>query len=259
MTTTLPDMTSAVQRVRLAYTVEPGDDEWDLPEGTVPESVPHSDASFHLRDVLSNHYADDPDTVVAQNLAIRWNVQRPAAGVDPDVCVLRPAPPDGRQLQSLKLWQPGVPTPAISFEIVSKNHPHKDYSRQQDGHSFTGVRELVIHDPHGYGPRTMGGPKTLHLWRRQPEGSFVRVAFGDGPVFSEVLAAWIIPDGNLLQIADESDGSGQWKSTAELRDEQCERANQERERADQERERADQERERADRLASELAALRLEK
>jgi hypothetical protein len=33
------------------------------------------------------------DALVAENLAFRWNERRPSIGVDPDVCLIEPAPP----------------------------------------------------------------------------------------------------------------------------------------------------------------------
>ena len=234
MTTTLPSMTSGGSTVRIAYSVDPSDGDWDLPEGIqANHSSPHGQLIRNVCDVLSARFADEPNTVVADDYAFRWNRQRPNFGVSPDVSVLRNVPSDIRTRFSMKLWEPGAVAPDISFEFVSPNHPHKDYSREQEGHSYTGVKELVVYDPHGFGPRSMGGPKLLHLWRRQADGSFARVAFGDGPAYSEVLCAWLVPDGDRLTIADRSDGSGRWLTAAEQ-----ERAAKEQERAAAEQERA---------------------
>ncbi len=250
MTINLPQMTSAASQVRLAYTVDANDGDWDIPdEVKVGQSFSHGDAVRYLVNVLRAHYADQPDTHIASDTPIRWNPKRPRFGVSPDVCVLPNAPADLHQRTTMRLWESGAVAPTISFEIVSRNHPHKDYGREQEGHSYTGVRELVVYDPNGYGPRTMGGPKLLHLWRRQADDSFARVAFGDEPAYSEVLGAWLVPDGNALAIADERDGSGRWLTEAE---EARARAEQERARAEQERARAEQERVRAEALAERL-------
>ncbi len=240
-------MTSAASHVRIAYSVDPAEGDWDLPEGIqVNHSIPHGHLIRYVCDVLSAHFADEPNTVVADDYAFRWNPERPNFGVSPDVSVLRNVPEDIEDRFSMKLWEPGAVSPDISFEFVSPNHPHKDYSREQEGHSCTGVTELVVFDPHGYGPRTMGGPKLLHLWRRQPDGGFTRVAFGNEPAYSEVLGAWIVPDADLLAIADRRDGSGRWLTTAEQ-----ERAAKELERAAKEQERAAKEA--AERERDELA------
>jgi hypothetical protein len=52
------------------------------------------------------------------------------------------------------------------------------------------------------------------------------VHFGNEPAFCEVLAAWLVPAGRLLQIADDRAGKRCWPTG-----EEHERAEKERERA----------------------------
>jgi hypothetical protein len=103
------------------------------------------------------------------------------------------------------------------------------------------------------GPRSLGGPVSIQLWRRQKSGELSRVYAGPGPVYSRILGAWLICGGELLTIADQRDGSERWQTPAER-----ERAAKERERAAKERERAGRKRERGKRAAAEraLTALR---
>jgi hypothetical protein len=130
---------------------------------------------------------------------------------------------------------------------VSRHHPYKDYARVQDKYAVIGVEELWVYDPRKFGPRALGGPVVLQLWRRNAEGVLVRHHFSDAPARSELLDAWLLPDASRgLTIAEDANGERPWLSLAE----------QERERAEQERERADREHRRVLELEAELARLR---
>jgi Uma2 family endonuclease len=132
----------------------------------------------------------------------------------------------------LRTWFEGHVPPRLCFEVISPNHPHKDYARIQDRYATMGTEELVVFDPLLVGPCSLGGPVLLQKWRRQ--GSlFERTDFGDEPVFSEVLESWLLPQQRLLVIADDREGTRPWLSQAHH-----ERAEKERERAEKERERA---------------------
>jgi hypothetical protein len=253
--------------VRLEYAVRTELDAWVLPDAPVPESIPHDDAAEHLRQVLLawQDRAERP-LRVARNLALRWLRSSPQVGIDPDVCVLDPAPPGFEDLTSLCLWLPGHVAPPLCFEVVSAGHPHKDYRDVHERYAALGVRELVVFDPLLAGPRSLGGPVPLQYWRR--DTVFTRVYAGAGPVFSETLRAWVHAAGRHLAICDDHAGAQCW-STREEREraekereraeKERERAEKERERAEKERERAEKERERAGRLEVEekLAALEL--
>jgi hypothetical protein len=220
--------------VALRYPIRPDLQEWVLPEGTVPESIPHDRLAEHLKLLLVAWAARcDRPLFVARNLAIRWLEDSPQVGIDPDVCVLDPPPPGVERLGSLKLWEPDHHPPSLCIEVVSRNHPHKDYTAIQDRYAAIGCRELVVCDPLLIGPRTLGGPVPLQLWRNDPIGVFERVHFGAGPIFSEVLDAWFLHEGDRIHIADDREGRQPW-----MTDEQRERAEKERERAEKERERA---------------------
>src|SRR5688572_22908370 len=47
------------------------------------------------------------DVQVVFDLAHRWDEDHPRVGVDPDVSVLEPPPPEGVELMSLKTWVTG--------------------------------------------------------------------------------------------------------------------------------------------------------
>jgi len=202
--------------VALRYPVVPQLDDWVLPEGNVPESVPHNTAARHLELLLEAWAERSPhDLAVGRNLAIRWLEERPQVGIDPDVCLLAPPSPDFERLGSLCLWKPGHEPPPLCFEVVSSTHPNKDYTAIQDRYAAMGAFEVVVFDPQLIGPRSLGGPVALQVWRCDSVGLLERVHFGAGPAYSEVLDAWLVPEGGLLAISEDRTGSRRWLTGAE--------------------------------------------
>jgi len=228
---------------------------WELPEETMPESVPHDEAVELLKAILS-WWARGRDRVqVARNLAIRWDAAEPRIGADPDVCVLSPAPAE-RDLRSVRTWAGHAP-PLLAIEVVSETNPHKDYVVAPDKYAASGTRELWIFDPLLAGPTSHGGPHVLQVWHRDGEGRFVRSYAGDGAAYSEALAAYVVPLAaeNKLRLADDEGGARLWPTA-----EEAERAAKEAERAAKEAERAAKEAERAAKEAAleRVAALEAE-
>jgi len=68
----------------------------------MPESVLHDHAVELLKALLAAWAARAGSAFVARILAIRWDESAPRIGVDPDVCLLSPAPPDASQLRSVR-------------------------------------------------------------------------------------------------------------------------------------------------------------
>jgi Uma2 family endonuclease len=251
------DVVSQIPRaaIMVRYAVAPHLRDWELPEGIVPESGVHDRVALRLVLLLEAwRERTRLDVQIARNLAIRFIEEIPQVGIDPDVCVLRPPPPERGNVESLRLWIPGHQPPPLCFEIVSKNHPHKDYAQIHERYAAIGANEVVVFDPLLAGPKALGGPVGLQIWRRDPSGVLDRVYVGTGPAYSTVLDAWLIAEGQELVIADEQDGSGRWLTTAER-----ERAEKEHERAEKERERAEKERERAARIELERRDASLER
>ncbi len=207
----------AMQRgARVTYDVPKSHPGWELPEETMPESVPHDSAVELLKAILSWWAHSQVNVQVARNLAIRWDPSRPAVGVDPDVCVLSPSPSDGATLTSLRTWVPGHGPPRLAIEVVSETNATKDYALSPDKYAASGVEELWIFDPQLAGPRVHGGPVRLQVWRRT-EGVFVREYAGDGPAWSTVLGAWaVVTEGwSKLRVASSADGTGVWPTEAD--------------------------------------------
>jgi len=213
--------------VRVSYSVPRRRPGWDLSEETMPESIPHDLAVELLKAILAHFAATVRKTAfVARNLAVRWDEQNPSVGVDPDVCLLDPAPPGVQDLTSLRTWLPGHVTPQLAVEVVSEN-PKKDYSIAPDKYGAAGVRELWVFDPLLAGPSAHGGPYRLQTWVREGD-EFFRTHAADAPAFSPLLEAWLVPsaDGRLLRIADDRDGNHPWPTA-----EEAERAERDAERA----------------------------
>jgi Uma2 family endonuclease len=217
-----PDATSPPRvpgaSVAVRYEVPVVADEWILPEVPVPESVPHRSIVELLAALLSAWAArTGRDAFVARNLAFRWDEQRPRIGVDPDVCLIEPSPPEAETLQSLLLWKPGHHAPRLAIEVVSRNHPYKDYDVVPDKYAASGVGELWVFDAELIGPRKRGGPHRLQLWTRSPDSSFVRRYAGAGPMLSPALNAWVFAqnEGRRLRIADDEQCDSLWLTSEE--------------------------------------------
>jgi Putative restriction endonuclease len=241
----LPVMHSPVT-VSIRYPVRPSPDEWVLPEESVPEAPIHDEVAEALKLLLRAWAARSTTQLrIARNLAIRWLKEHPTTGIDPDVCVLAPPPDDLDELDSLCLWKEGHSAPPLRFELVSAGRPHKDYVALQDRYASMGTHELIVFDPLLAGPKSLGGPVALQLWRRDATRAFERVHFGPGPVYSEVLDAWVIAEGRSLFIADDRAGNRRWQNEAQLAQGDAARARREAEQAQAQAEEAELRAERA--------------
>lgn len=252
--------------VSVRYPVRPYREAWVLPDGPVPESTTHDAAVRHIWQVLDAWVKRRGlDALVVRNLAIRWMQDAPRVGIDPDVALVDPAPAEAR-LSSLRLWEPNRRPPRLCFEVVSESHPYKDYGNLHDCYAAMGAQELVVFDPLLSGPAALGGPVPLQVWRKDSLGILERVHFGESPAFSAQLGAWLHVEGDLLHVADDTEGIHRWPTAEEYERAEKERAITENEReraekehalAEKEHERVEKERERAEREAAQerLAAL----
>jgi len=212
--------------VVLRYEIRSEPDEWTLPEEPVPESRLHDLVIDHLKALLSAWAARaGREVMVARNLAIRWVRERPQIGVDPDLCLIEPPPPEGDALRSLQLWQPGHCGPVLAVEVVSLTHPSKDYGSVQDRYAACGAGELWVFDPLLAGPRVNGGPFALQLWRRSGE-ELERIYAGPGPARSPAVDGWLLVTGagKTLQICADPQGAQPWLTELEAERAQKEQA-----------------------------------
>jgi Uma2 family endonuclease len=194
---------------------------WELGE-TLPSSLLHDEIVTLLRAILTHWAARfHPQMLVARELAVRWDRERPANGVDPDVAVFPARPPgDLPSVRSMCTWKEGHVPPLFAIEVVSDTEPRKDYTIAPDKYAASGVRELVVFDPMLSGPRSHGGPFLLQVWRRDEKGAFVRVHAGDGPASSEALGAHLVvfeggEAGRRLRLAGDAGGQRLWLTAEE--------------------------------------------
>jgi Uma2 family endonuclease len=242
--------------VMVLHRVPSFSDKWLIGE-PVPEAAWHDRAVELLKALLEHWLARTRrDAAVFRNLAVRVRSDKPKVGFDPDLMVVSPAPPGARDLSSLRLWMPGHAVPSLVVEVVSPGHPYKDYAETPDLCAALGVDELLVFDPTLVGPKALGGPQRLQLWRRTDARTFERVYSGEGPSFSPFLGAYLstIEEGRRLRIADDESGRSPWLTPEEaerdlLESERAatvaEREAREQERAAKEQERAAKEQERA--------------
>jgi Uma2 family endonuclease len=239
---------ATAQKITLTYDVPDADDSWELEEQDVPESAWH-DAIIELLKLVLKAWAAraNMSALVASNLALRWKRYRWKIGVDPDVAMYIPAPPEGEDTASVCTWQPEHAPPRIAVEVVSRSTATKDYVTGPEQYAASGTKELWVFDPKRLGPKARGGPAVLQLWRRAEDGSFKQLYRGDGPCQSPELDAWLVvtDNGTRLRIADDRKGARLWLTAEE----------QERELAELERKRSEK---RAAELEAELKALRAE-
>ena len=203
---------------RLIYEVPDGGEDWALAEDKVPESRPHERRSEQVFDQLDFMVErTGRNALVCRNLAVRWDESRPRIGVDPDVCLIEPAPPEGEALESLLLWKAGHEPLLVAVEIVSASRAGKDYAQSPLKYAANDTRELWVFDPMLAGPKDKGGPYRLQVWQRVDNGDFLRVYAGDGPARSNALEAWIfaVDEGRSLRIADDDAGTSWWMTREE--------------------------------------------
>lgn len=200
--------------LRLAFDEPPAS--WTLTDEKMPESNSHLLTCELLWQLLRAWAArTERDALVGRNLAIRWDERHRNVGVDPDVYVVEPRPPEGDDVASLLAWKPGHKMPRLAVEVVSTENPNKDYVIAPEKYAACGVEELWIFDPLLAGPRGRG-PVRLQLWRRTDEG-FDRVYTGEGPAWSPYLQAWLfaVDEGQRLRIADDREGTRWWTTPEE--------------------------------------------
>lgn len=210
--------TAVARRVEIVYDIPDTDGRWVLDEETAPESALHDEIIRLLVELLKAWaQRSTRDARVGRNLALRWNQALPRVGVDPDVCVVEPAPPEGDDTTSLCTWKPGHVAPRVAVEVVSEATAEKDYAEGPEKYAASGTGELWVFDPLKAGPSLRGGPFVLQVWRRDANGRFQRVYAGDGPAPSEALGAWLVvtDGGRRLRLADDAEGQQLWLTEAE--------------------------------------------
>lgn len=103
----------------------------------------HSNTRFGQFGMLRAHYADDPNTLVASNLALYFTAGNPADMVAPDIFVSRGVPNHNRD--SYNVWEEGkVPDFAL---VVSRERSYRyDLGPNMEVYARIGVPEYCVCD-----------------------------------------------------------------------------------------------------------------
>lgn len=197
------------------YTVPRSRPGWELYEGTMPQSVSH-EATVELLRALFRPWVAARGGSIHYDLAIRWVEEDRRIGVNPDLAVLVPPPPDLDEIDSVCTWMKGHEPPILGIEVVSETNPLKDYSIAPEKYAASGIRELWILDPRLFGPKSHGGPFRVQVWRRDENG-FRRIYEGDGPVYSPAVNAYLVAtdDGRRFRLASNPELTDFWRTREE--------------------------------------------
>jgi Uma2 family endonuclease len=150
------------------------------------------------------------DYHVGTDRPFAWIREEPLVRVSPDVYLLdhRPAPPVPKQWQTwLAIHRP----PRFALEIVS-NDWRRDYEEIPLKYWQLRCSELVIFDPQvAAHPSPPAGRVLLQAYRRDPDGAYVRIHVGAGPIWSAALDSWLVAVGEAeeprLRLARSADAA----------------------------------------------------
>ena len=136
------------------------------------------------------------DVRVAGDQFFAWVPEEPLVRVSPDVYLLDDPPPPPLPA-SWQTWCEGHGPPRFAVELVSGDEEHparwrKDYEEGPAKYAQLGTSELVVFDPEAGAGRAAGERVPLQVFRRDADGTFVRVYTGAGPARSEELDAWLV-------------------------------------------------------------------
>lgn len=220
-----PGGSAAPARVSLRLEIEESPGRWLLEEQSVPETPLH-DGIIQVLLLVLQHWASklERSVLVTSNLGCRWDPSDARVGADPDVVLVEPAPPEGEQLSTLRIWEPGHSPPRVAIEVVSANTAEKDYLDAPARCARLGVREVWVFDPLLQGPATTGGPFVLQVWRANGS-ELERQHAGATPAWSEEMDAWLVvtDEGARLRLASDRDGEELWPTRAEAAEAEVER------------------------------------
>lgn len=211
--------------VSVRYGVPRWNPAWAVPEVPVPDNPLHDQAIEYLRKLLE-FWAKGVagEHRVFRNLGIRWIEHEPRSGFDPDLCLLPNAPrEEDEKLTTLQLWR--HPTPRLAIEVVSPNHPYKDYVDAPERAAAAGIPELWVYDPEMKGLEVHGGPHLLQVFRTTDAG-YTRLHGGPGPGYSPELEAYLHPTETevasraRLRISHDPEGNNRWLTEEEYQKQQ---------------------------------------
>ncbi|MDF1664658.1 MAG: Uma2 family endonuclease [Planctomycetota bacterium] len=210
-----------------------------------------------LRDVLRDHYAEEPMVYVASNNFLYYDPGNVKKNVSPDCYVIKGIPK--RLRDSYQAWAEGGALPNLIFELTSHSTWRVDMEFKRDLYQSWGCQEYFLYD--------LTADRILNhlLGYRLVNGVYEEMAQGiHGRLFSEELQLELAHhEGHLRFFISGSKQpiATRWEEIRQqklLAEEEHLRAEEERARADEQRVRADEEKARADRADLELKRLKEE-
>lgn len=141
------------------------------------------------------------DWYVGTDHRFAWVREEPLVRVVPDVYLLgrRSEPPLPKEWQT---WLPGHHAPRLALEIVEGDW-RRQYDETPAKYWQLGCPELVLFDLEAATGRAPSSERLpLQVYRRDPDGAYVRVHAGGAPVWLAALDAWLVTlkDGDHLAL-----------------------------------------------------------
>ena len=161
------------------------------------ETTLHREVMADTIEGLKRRYADVPDVWVGGNLFLYYEKGNPKKCVAPDVLLAQGVAKWARRIY--RLWE--EKTPALIFEITSKDTSDEDQGFKLQLYERLGVAELVLFDPYGeyLEPRLQG--YRLERGRYQPIQPN-----RDGSLDLLTTGLTVRPEGERLRLVDTASG-----------------------------------------------------
>jgi hypothetical protein len=166
---------------------------WRLTDDERVESPERVQVTHLLLSVLSQLARERgwADWYVGTEHRFAWVREEPRVRVVPDVYLLarRPEPPLPREWQT---WLPGHCAPQLAMEIVAGDW-RRQYEETPAKYWQLGCPELVLFDIEAATGRAPFPERVaLQVYRRDPDGAYLRVHAGAEPVWLASLDAWLV-------------------------------------------------------------------
>lgn len=164
----------------------------------MPESIVHAELVWYLVAILKWLFQGSI-CAICENFAFFPAFEQPGPSVAPDIAVIK-----GVALRPLTSWRIGTtgPAPDVVFEILSAETWKKDLEEKPDLYARLGVQEYFAYDPTP-SPLAATGER-LFGWRRDPlSGRMLALLPNeDGSLWSQELDSFLVPDKEMLRLAD---------------------------------------------------------
>jgi len=168
-------------------------------EESMPESIVHAQLVRYLMAVLQWLFRGEL-CAICENFAFLPPLDQPGPPVAPDIAVIK-----GVALRPLSSWRIGTtgPAPQVVFEILSPETWKKDLEEKPALYARLGMHEYFAYDPTP-APLAQATTQRLFGWRADPllPAMTALVPNEDGSLWSEQLASFLLPDGQLLRLFD---------------------------------------------------------